>query len=316
MSRILCIIDGMTDPLFSEKEYFNLSSMMLSGYVDTTKGNSPESLNCILHLLGTEKIPQNLRGYAEALAEEIPVGHDDLILRGSWFSIDEAGRCGTPVAGPDHLPVPNSDAYRYYRIDQYKAVLIFPELAFAVDTVTTYPPYDCAGNFALSYRPKGCRELERCFDRWMSENKCLIPWGQSAPSEVSPFPKKAAVVCKASVVKGISRLLKMDFIPADGATGDVDTNLASKASTALKAAEQYPFVLLHINGADEAAHRKDAEEKRAFLRKIDKLVIPSLLKSGHEIIVVGDHGTDPKTGAHLAGLQPYFTNFSFSYTSN
>ena len=72
------------------------------------------------------------------------------------------------------------------------------------------------------------------------------------------------------------------------------------------AAEQTPFVLLHINGADEAAHRRDAAEKRAFLQKVDHVVLAELLASRHRITVVSDHGTDPETGQHRGGPQPYY----------
>ena len=50
MSSILCIIDGMTDPYFRAADYPNLSAMELLRYVDTTCGQEPESLGCILRL--------------------------------------------------------------------------------------------------------------------------------------------------------------------------------------------------------------------------------------------------------------------------
>lgn len=42
----------------------------------------------------------------------------------------------------------------------------------------------------------------------------------------------------------------------------MDTDLDAKTEAALRAAERCPFVLLHINGADEAAHRHDSAERR------------------------------------------------------
>lgn len=103
MSKILCIIDGMTDPYFRVSNYPNLSSMRLLRHVDTTQGQTPESLGCILRLLGVTRVPPNLRGYAEALGYGIPVNKDDLILRGSWFSLDEQGCCNIPTSAPKSL---------------------------------------------------------------------------------------------------------------------------------------------------------------------------------------------------------------------
>lgn len=100
----------------------------------------------------------------------------------------------------------------------------------------------------------------------------------------------------------------MELFPVKEATGDVDTDLGAKTEAALRAAERCPFVLLHINGADEAAHRHDSAEKETFLRRVDDRVLSRLLASEHEIMVASDHGADPESGAHLGGPQPFFTS--------
>ena len=83
MAEILCIIDGMTDPGFCAADYPHLASMQLIGYQDNTLGGEPETLNCVLHLLGVTDVPRHLRGYIEALGNGISVCSGDLILRGS-----------------------------------------------------------------------------------------------------------------------------------------------------------------------------------------------------------------------------------------
>ncbi len=306
MSKILCIIDGMTDSSFCASDYPNLSSMRLLHYVDTTKGQEPESLGCILRLLGVKKIPEHLRGFVEALGNDIPVGANDLVLRGSWFGLDEQGRCTVPVAAPDNLP-PIENCH-YYALEQYKSILVIPAMASFVTDMVTYPPYGCSGLPAEQMRPKGCKRVGEIFDSLKSDQRCLIPWGQAVSSDLRPFPQKAAVVCGCSIVKGIARLLGMEVISVSGATGDTDTDLMEKGKAALLAAKTNPFVLLHINGADEAAHRKDPQEKKAFLQKVDDIILTMLLSAYHEVYVVADHGTDPLTGKHLSGKQPMYTN--------
>lgn len=306
MSKILCIIDGMTDPGFFFPEYPNLASMGQPQYVDTTQGNEAESFGCILRLLGVKNIPPHLRGYAEALGNGIPVGSNDLVLRGSWFALDGQGRCTVPVPGPEVLPTPVG--CRYYALGQYKSLLNFPERAEIVSHITTYPPFLCGGQDVSRLCPKGCDEVSRVFTELLETERCLIPWGQAVYTKMEPFPQKAAVVCGTAIVKGIAQLLNMVLIPVAGATGDVDTDLDAKTCAALEAAETYPFVLLHINGADEAAHRNNSEEKRSFLHKIDETVLPKLLSSGNVIQVTADHGTDPLSGLHLANAQPMFSS--------
>lgn len=306
MSKILCIIDGMTDTGFRVEDYPNLSTMRLERWVDTCRGQEPESLGCILRLLGVQKIPANFRGYAEALGNEITVHSNDLVVRGSWFALDSRGNCTVPTEAPEKLP--ETVDYRYYPLGQYKSIFVFPGMAGFVTDITTCPPYACENFAAKKMRPTGCRALCQAFDDLKKEDRCMIPWGQAVSAKLPTFPQKGATVCAAPIVKGITHLMGMALFTVPGATGDVDTDLWAKCQTALQAAREYPFVLLHINGADEAAHRKDPEEKRNFLKKVDDIVLTMLLCTEHDVFVVADHGTDPITGKHLPGKQPIFTN--------
>lgn len=306
MSHIFCVIDGMTDPQFEIAEYPALAGMKLASYVDTCQGNEPESLGCILRLLGTRQVPQHLRGYAEALGAGIPVGEQDLVLRGSWFALDEAGCCTVPLSAPQEMRT--SADCRYYPLGEYKSLLVFPGLSSQIDRIVTHPPYECVGLCAKSLCPQGSEALRTVFWEWMGTERCLLPWGQSVCTKLAPFPEPAAVVCGTTVVKGIARLLGMHLVDLPQASGDTDTELHAKLQSALCQAEQYPFVLLHINGADEAAHRKDAQEKNTFLHRVEHEVLRPLLTSGHRITVVSDHGTDPESGKHLASVQPVFVS--------
>ena len=237
------MIDGMTDSHFQVERYGHLASMGSMRYVDTCGGFPPETLHCVLRLLGATDLPVHLRGYVEALGAGIPVRPDDLLLRGSCYTLDGEGCCTMPCCAPAKVEDP---AFTYYRLGGYQAL--------------------------------------------------------------PPFPQKSAVICGKELVKGIARLLHMELFPVKGATGDVDTDLDAKTEAALRAAERCPFVLLHTNGADEAAHRHDSAEKETFLRRVDDRVLSRLLASEHEIMVASDHGADPESGAHLGGPQPFFTS--------
>ncbi len=304
MSQILCIIDGMTDRGFSTADYPFLQKMEKVDEIDTCCGCEPESLSCILHILGIKEVPKALRGYAEALGAGISVEPDDLVLRGSWLGVDARGRCTVPIPGPKEIK--SSQEYRYYYLEQYKSILVFPGLAAELQSVTTCPPYRCVGQPVSTLCPTGCAALERAYREQLKMGRCLLPWGESKPSQLPPFPKRAAVITGTAVVKGIAKLLQMDLVTTPAMTGDIDTDLQGKVHAALLAAESHDFVLLHINGADEAGHRKDAAQKRAFLARIDRTVLSALLPSAHEIFVMADHGTDPVSGKHLSFPQPLF----------
>ena len=93
MSRILCVIDGMTDPHFQVERYGHLASMGSMRYVDTCGGFPPETLHCVLRLLGGTDLPVHLRGYVEALGVGIPVRPDDLLLRHAFERLLTKERC-------------------------------------------------------------------------------------------------------------------------------------------------------------------------------------------------------------------------------
>ena len=87
---------------------------------------------------------------------------------------------------------------------------------------------------------------------------------------------------------------------------DIDTNLKNKRDCALKLIKDYDFVLLHINGADEAAHRRNKKEKEEFIKKIDKEVIKYLKEKDINLIVTSDHGTSCESGKHINGLVNFY----------
>ena len=107
------MIDGMTNPHFQVERYGHLASMGSVRYVDTCGGFPPETLHCVLRLLGVTDLPVHLRGYVEALGAGIPVRPDDLLLRHAFERLLTKERCmllwgrSVPVALP---PFPQKSA--------------------------------------------------------------------------------------------------------------------------------------------------------------------------------------------------------------
>ena len=306
MGKILCVVSGMTDPHFRASDYPNLSFLHLLRYVDTTQGREPESLGCLMRLLGVKKVPAHLQGYVDALGNGIPVGTNDLVMRGSWFSLDAQGRCTMPVSVSKESP--GMECCRYYPLGESEALLFFPGMASFLSDMVTYPPYLYSGQNILDLCPKGCSKVAQVFLSQLTKERCLLLWGQSVSAHMPSFSQKTAVICGTSTVKGMARLLGMTSRSVPGATGDVDTDLQAKAKAAINAAKSYPLVLLHISGAEAASYRKNPNLKRAFLKRIDSEVLPLLLYSGYEVTVVSDYSADPVTGQHIGKPQPVFTN--------
>jgi len=111
---------------------------------------------------------------------------------------------------------------------------------------------------------------------------------------------------------GIARLMGADTVVAPDATGDVDTDLSAKLTAARAAlAEDRQRVVLHVGGADEAAHRRDRVAKVAFLERVDAELIGPLADAVADVRatlrICPDHGCDPATGRHDAEPVPHVT---------
>ena len=313
MADIVCIIDGMTDEEFQLKDYSQLASLTeagISGYLATTPpGFGAGTLPCVLTLLGLEeeRIPRKGRGWLEALGLGIPVKAGDLVLRGTWTALDESGRLRGMAKGPEPEELPRTAGLRYYSAGPDKAVLVLEGQGKALHRLVTCPPHENWGQPIDSLPVRVCPLLEEFLAACRRPGLALLPWGESAAAELPRpnLPLRAAAVTATPVVKGIARQLGMMVIRPPGATGDVDTDLAGKTAAALSLCRDYPLVLLHIDGADEAAHRLLPEEKRRFLRRVDREVLKTLAGGRDRLLITADHGTSPYTGRHLREPQPF-----------
>lgn len=117
------------------------------------------------------------------------------------------------------------------------------------------------------------------------------------------------VVAARGAGAGIGALLGARVVVPQGATGGVGTDLGAKAIAAAQAVRAgAERVVVHVGGADEAAHARDASAKVAFLGRADReLIAPLALavqQAGGMLRVCPDHGCDPATGEHDAQPVP------------
>jgi 2,3-bisphosphoglycerate-independent phosphoglycerate mutase len=121
--------------------------------------------------------------------------------------------------------------------------------------------------------------------------------------------ERTVVVAAPGAASGCGRLLGARVVNPKGATGDVGSDLAAKAGAALRALRDgAESVVVHVGGADEAAHHRDRLGKRALLEAADTDVIGPLTRAaaayGAEIAVTSDHATCVETGHHHADPVP------------
>lgn len=140
-------------------------------------------------------------------------------------------------------------------------------------------------------------------------------WSPSGPlSSFPPFVQRynmaAGMVAAAPVIRGIGKLLGFETPTVNGATGDVDTDLSAKMRAAATLARRFPFTFVHVEGTDEASHRRDPLAKKDLLERIDSELVGPLVDYAREqtdtaLTILTDHYTDSQTGKHLSIPVPY-----------
>lgn len=119
---------------------------------------------------------------------------------------------------------------------------------------------------------------------------------------------RGAVIAGGALYRGIALACGMDRIDAPGVTGGLDTDLRSKAKTALEALVDYDYVFIHVKGTDNAGHDQDAAGKTAFIERIDAELIAPLMEGVDwgrtHIAFTGDHTTPIDYGDHTAEPVP------------
>ncbi|WP_048187824.1 2,3-bisphosphoglycerate-independent phosphoglycerate mutase [Methanobacterium paludis] len=137
----------------------------------------------------------------------------------------------------------------------------------------------------------------------------IIPRGAGAVPHVQPFGEKyglkAACIAETGLIKGIGKIAGMDLVDIDGATGGVDTNIENiKKGIMETASKDYEFMLINIDGADEAGHDGEMDDKVKFIEKVDDVVGEMMQIDDLYFILTADHSTPISVMDHTGDPVP------------
>jgi 2,3-bisphosphoglycerate-independent phosphoglycerate mutase len=141
----------------------------------------------------------------------------------------------------------------------------------------------------------------------------ILPRGAGAVPDLQPFNEKyglkSACIAETGLIKGIGKMAGMDIIDVEGATGGVDTNLDNITQSIIEnATGDYDFLLINIDGADEAGHDGNLEEKVEFIEKVDDVVGQLMDLSDTVFILTADHSTPISVMDHTGDPVPLVIN--------
>jgi len=138
----------------------------------------------------------------------------------------------------------------------------------------------------------------------------ILPRGVGAVPHVPPFNEKyglkSACIAETGLIKGIGKIAGMDLIDVQGATGGIDTNLPNIAQSIVSTAkgDDYDFILINIDGADEAGHDGQMEEKLKFIEKVDSVIGQVMKIDDIYFILTADHSTPISVMDHTGDPVP------------
>ncbi|MEM9553042.1 MAG: ATP cone domain-containing protein [Acidobacteriota bacterium] len=127
------------------------------------------------------------------------------------------------------------------------------------------------------------------------------------PLEEDGVPLRVTCVAGDLTILGIARWLGAELVTSDTMTANLDTNLDEKFAAAAGALVDSDLVVVHLKGADIAAHDMRPDRKAEFLEAVDE-ALARLLEARHDaplrIAIGGDHATLSESGQHAADPLP------------
>ncbi|MCX5634855.1 MAG: cofactor-independent phosphoglycerate mutase [Planctomycetota bacterium] len=280
------------------------------------------------------------RAPIEAVARNIDLSNTDWVFRCNLITIADgkmadhsAGHISTEEGSKlinDLNKQLGTDKIHFYPGVSYRHLVVFNGLDFKVQT---FPPHDYIGTAIEKILPHG--KGEELLIEMMARSQQLFAntdinkirkdlgenqvssiwlWGQGVKAKMENFEKrfglKGATITAVDLARGLSLLIGFDLINVPGATGFVDTNYQGKAAAAIDALNKYDIVLVHIEAPDEAGHSGNAEMKKKAVERIDKFIVGPVYEAMQKfpswrILVVPDHPTPVRTGAHVADPVPF-----------
>lgn len=222
-----------------------------------------------------------------------------------------------------------TDSYEFFGGISYRHLMVWHDKE---NNFTLTPPHDISDRVVGEYLPKDetiLHLMEKSYEilkdhpvnqarvaKGLHPANSLWIWGNGTKPNLDTYQArfgiKGAVISAVDLIKGIGHCAELEVIDVPGATGTVHTNFDGKAQATIDALKNgADFVYIHLEGADEAGHRREIENKVKSIELIDSKIVAPVLdylkESGEDyhMLVMPDHPTPLAIKTHTSDPIPY-----------
>lgn len=127
-----------------------------------------------------------------------------------------------------------------------------------------------------------------------------------APLEEFGLPLRISCISGDRTILGLARWIGGSIVTRKTMTANLDTDLHRKFELAEEAQRRNDLVVLHLKGADIAAHDQRPDLKVGYLERVDEELgrLLERLQPSTRIVIASDHATLSESGQHAADPLP------------
>ncbi len=223
----------------------------------------------------------------------------------------------------------STDEYEFFGGVSYRHLLVWHNRE---NKFSLTPPHDISGKKVGAYLPEDkviLSLMKKSYDilkdhpvnldrikRGLHPANSLWIWGNGTKPNLDTYKDKfgldGVVISAVDLIKGIGRLAGLEVAEIENATGTVSTNFDGKAQAAIDGLKSGKnFIYIHLEGADEAGHRHEIDNKVKTIELIDQKIVAPVLKYLRDngidfrMLIMPDHPTPLDKMTHTSDPVPF-----------
>ncbi|HUN23866.1 MAG TPA: 2,3-bisphosphoglycerate-independent phosphoglycerate mutase [Anaerolineales bacterium] len=291
----------------------------LGRLIPVEHGVAPGSGPAHLGLFGYDPLVYPIgRGVLESFGVGLPVGAQDVAVRGNFVSLDEnglisdrrAGRISSAAAAPlveklKQIQLPGVEV-EVKHVQEYRFAAVMRGVGLSADLNSTDPQKTGVAPLPVTANNPSAQASADLWNQWIAAGQELLKNDFPAngftlrgfsgdpqlPTYAENYKLNAACVAVYPMYRGLAKLVGMDVQNFPGNTPEDEFNAVAKIWN------DFDFFFIHIKYTDSRGEDGKFAEKAAVIEQVDA-ALPILLGLKPDVLLItGDHSTPAKLKSH------------------